>query len=118
MDNRAGRTRRGALWLLAAGPAALLARGQPPGYPPEPQLPFPNSRNENPRLPNGKLQKDAIAQQDHKQALKETDVLIATAQQLKAELEKAGAYVVPVSAVKKTEEIERLAKKIRGRLKG
>lgn len=117
MGNRIGRTRRGVLWLLAAGPVALLTRAQPPGYPPEPQLPYPNPRNENPRLPNGKLQKDAIAQDDHKQALKETDRLIATAQQLKAELEKAGAYVVPLSAVRKTEEIERLAKKIRGKLK-
>lgn len=117
MGGHIGTTRRGALWLLAAGPAMLAANEQPPGYPPEPQLPFPNPREENPRLPNGKLQKDAIAKEDHKQALKETDLLIAAAQQLKTELEKAGDYVVPVSAVRKTEEIERLAKKIRGRLK-
>ncbi|MGH9581654.1 MAG: hypothetical protein ACRD4O_01810 [Bryobacteraceae bacterium] len=112
-----GHTRRGALLLLAAGPAMLLARAQPPGYPPQPQLPLPNPGNDNPRLPNGKSQKDAIAKEDHEKALQETDRLIATAQQLKAELQKAGDYVVPVSAVRKTKEIERLARKIRGRLK-
>ncbi len=31
--------------------------------------------------------------------------------------EKAGNYVVPVASVKKTEEIEKLARRIRGRLK-
>jgi hypothetical protein len=32
-------------------------------------------------------------------------------------LQRAGNYVVPVSSVKKTEEIEKLARRIRGRLK-
>lgn len=109
------RTRRGVLFFLAAGPALLLGRTQPPGYP---RLPLPNpGKEENPRLPNGKLQKDAIAQQEHKDALKETDQLIATAKELKAELEKAGDYVVPVTAIKKTKQIERLARKIRGKLR-
>ncbi|MGH9608438.1 MAG: hypothetical protein ACRD34_02085 [Bryobacteraceae bacterium] len=110
------RTRRGALFLLAAGPALLLGRAQPPDYPTRLHLPNPG-REENPRLPNGKLQKDAIAQQEHKDALKETDQLIKEAKDLKAELEKAGDYVVPVSAIRKTKQIERLARKIRGKLK-
>lgn len=111
------RSRRGLLALLAAGPALLFGRAQPPGYPAQPPLPLPNTRNENPRLPNGKLQKDAIAREEHKQALKETDRLIAVAQELKKQLEQSGDYVVPVSAVRKTQEIEKLAKKIRGRLR-
>ncbi|MGH9640397.1 MAG: hypothetical protein ACRD3Y_10070 [Bryobacteraceae bacterium] len=115
-SNRMGRTRRGVLFLLAAGSAMLLGRAQPPGYTPGMSIPNPG-KEKNPRLPNGKLRNDAIAREEHKQALKETDQLIATAQQLKAELQKAGDYVVPVSAVRKTKEIERLAKKIRGRLK-
>ena len=51
------------------------------------------------------------------QALKEATDLLAAAQELKDELQKAGDYVVPLSSVKRTEEIERLAKRIRGRLK-
>lgn len=80
-------------------------------------LPIPPNPNEDAKLPNGKSQKDAIAKQEHEQTLKDADDLIAVAQQLKEELQKAGDYVVPVSSVKKTEEIERLARRIRGRLR-
>ena len=73
--------------------------------------------NEDPRLPDGRSQKNAIAKQQHEQALKEADKLIATAEELRDELRKAGTYVVPVASVKKTEEIEKLARRIRGRLK-
>jgi hypothetical protein len=38
-------------------------------------------------------------------------------EELKIELEKNDRHVLSVSAVKKTEEIEKLAKKIRGRMK-
>lgn len=69
------------------------------------------------RLPNGKSQKNAIAKSEHEQALKDTENLLAIARQLHDELKKAGDYVVPVSSVKKTEEIEKLARRIRSRLK-
>lgn len=113
------RTRRSALLLLAA---SRLAAPQPPDFPdetPQPnrRKPFPNGEEGDPKLPNGKSQKDAIAQQEHEKALKAAGDLIALAQQVKDELEKAGNFVVPVSTIKKTEEIEKLARKIRGRLK-
>ena len=115
-----GRSRRTAL-LAFLGTALLHAQipgvedQQVPGrrFPPAPK---PNP-NEEPKLPNGKSQKDAIAKQAHEQAIKDTDDLIALAKQLKDELEKAGDYVVPVASVKKTEQIEKLAKRIRSRLK-
>ena len=94
-------------------PAAMQDASQP-GIPP--RRPFP-PQEEDEKLPNGKSQKDAIAKQQHEQALKDTDELIAAAQQLKQELEKSGTYVVSVSSVKKTEDIEKLARRIRGRLK-
>ena len=78
--------------------------------------PFPDP-NEDAKLPNGKSQKDAIAASEHAQALKDSGHMVELAQQIKEELEKAGNFVVPFSTVKKTEEIERLAKRIRGRLK-
>lgn len=71
---------------------------------------------EDPRLPNGKSQKDAIAQAEHEKALKDAESLAALANQLREDLEKAGNYTVPVSALRKTEEIEKLARRIRGRL--
>ena len=73
--------------------------------------------NEDQRLPDGRSQKNAIAKQQHEQALKEADQLADMANDLRDELRKAGTYVVPMGAVKKTEEIEKLAKRIRGRLK-
>jgi hypothetical protein len=97
--------------------AFLSAKQDDPSQEMPPQrFPFPRP-DEDTRLPNGKSQKDAIAKQQHEEALKDAQNLISTAQQLKDELEKAGNYVVPMSSVKKTEDIEKLAKRIRGRLK-
>lgn len=73
--------------------------------------------DDDPRLPDGKSQKNAIAREQHEQALKDADQLVATAQDLRDEIKQAGTFVVPLSSVKKTEEIEKLAKRIRGRLK-
>jgi hypothetical protein len=108
-------SRRGAfLVFLAAG--ILGGADQDPQNQRRP-LPIPPAPDEDTRLPDGKSQKNAIAKQQHEEALKDVNDLLAVAQELKDELQKAGNYVVPVSSVKKTEEIEKLARKIRGRLK-
>jgi hypothetical protein len=107
--------------LLSSFASALLCAQdqdgqQPPGN--RRLTPLPNPSNpEDRKLPNGKSQNDAIAKQNHEQALKDANDLIAVAEHLRDELQKAGNYVVPVSSVKKTEEIEKLARRIRGRLK-
>jgi Zn-dependent oligopeptidase len=106
-------TRRAALLSLLASP--LTADAQAP-Y--DRQLPVRRDPDEEARLPNGKSQKDAIAKQNHEEALKDAQSLVSTAQQLQDELKKAGSYVVPVESVEKTKEIEKLARRIRGRLKG
>jgi hypothetical protein len=106
-------TRRAALLSLLASP--MTANAQEPD---ERRLPIPRNPEEDTRLPNGKSQKDAIAKQNHEQALKDAGDLVAAAQELQDQLKKAGSYVVPVESVKKTEEIEKLARRIRGRLKG
>lgn len=109
-----GWTRRSVLWC--AGAAAVLGAQQqlPEQQPPLPPVPKPD---EDERMPNGKSRNDAIAKEEHERALKDADQLIAVAQQLKDELQKAGDFVVPLSCVKRTEEIEKLARRIRGRLK-
>lgn len=109
-----GVTRRTALVNLAAT-AALAARTQEPQD--RPRIPTPDKPDEDVKLPNGKSQKDAIAKEDHEAAMKDVNELITVAEQLRDELQKSGEHVVSVSSVKKTEDIERLAKKIRGRLK-
>jgi len=106
-------TRRQSLVSLLAVPAIALAQAQD-----DRRLPIPKSPDEDDgRLPNGKSQKDEIARQQHEEALKDVESLLSSAEELKSELKRAGIYVVPVESVRRTEEIEKLAKRIRGRLK-
>ncbi len=105
----------------AAAVAALclfvLQAGAVPQVPQDPTLQLPDLHdNEDHKLPNGKSQKDAVAKSEHDKALKEANDLLVLAQQLKDEIQKAGDHVVPISSVKKTEEIEKMARRIRSRL--
>jgi hypothetical protein len=115
-NKQTSRTRRAALLAVLAVPLASSRNSeQEPDN--DRRLPIPPNPNTDTRLPNGKSQKDAIAKQSHEQALKEADELVSLAQKLKDELKSAGEYVVPVASVQKTEQIEKLAKRIRSRLK-
>ena len=69
------------------------------------------------RLPNGKLQSEEILKEDYKKNLKDAQDLIDLAQSLKMGLEKGEQHVLSLSDLKKTEEIEKLAKRIRGRMR-
>jgi hypothetical protein len=116
-SNQMGRTRRIAL-LTLMGSAILSASSQDiQEQNPNRRLPPLPNPDEEPKLPNGKSQKDAIAKQQHEEALKDASRLVVMAQELRDELQHAGDYVVPIATMKKTEEIEKLARRIRGRLK-
>jgi hypothetical protein len=91
---------------------ALLA--QPPQ--PPPAHPHPGE-TEDVRLPNGKLQRDEILKADFQKSLEDARELSRLADELKADLEKNDRYVLSIPTLKKTEEIEKLAKRIRDRLK-
>jgi hypothetical protein len=69
------------------------------------------------RLPNGKLQQDEIMKADHERSVKDAAQLIELAEALKKDLEKDDSHVLSISSLKKTEEIEKIAKRIRTRLK-
>ena len=86
---------------------------QPPSRrePPEPP-----PINGDARLPNGKSQQEEILKADYEKSLKDASALIELAEQLKSDLEKNDRHVLSIAALKKTEEIEKLAKKIRTRL--
>ena len=96
-----------ALWVM------LGSYGQPQ------QRPVPGqSRTEtDDRLPNGKSQKEAILKEDYQKSLEDARELVRLAESLQAELEKNDRYVVSVAEIRKTEDIEKIAKRIRGRLK-
>lgn len=91
--------------VLAGG---LLASGQRP-----PRLEEPAE----PKLPNGKPQREEILKEDFKKSLEDARELARLSDELKTELEKDDRHVLSVSTLKKTEEIEKLARRIRERLK-
>jgi hypothetical protein len=68
-------------------------------------------------LPNGKSQKEEILKAEHKLNLEDARRLVEVAQGLKADLEKHDQRVLSVNAIRNTEEIEKIAKRIRGRLR-
>ena len=108
------------LWLRRSAPVLLLAgvtsfalpqRGGPPREPPaDPNLP-------DVKLPNGKSQRDEILKAEHEQNLKDAAELAQLAEQLKIDLEKDDRFVLSMATLKKTDEIEKLAKRIRTRLR-
>jgi hypothetical protein len=113
-NNRMDQTRRAAVAFLLASGALTTAQDEPPvALPRRPG----QGEDETPRLPDGRSQTDAIAKKQHADSLKDAKQLVTLAGEIRDEIEKAGNFVVPLSTVKKTEEIEKLARKIRGRLK-
>lgn len=88
-----------------------------------PQSPFPADRpphTSNPpsdRLPDGRSRTEEILKADHAQSLKDLDELKKLTEEVKIEFEKNDRHVLSVGALKKLEEMEKLAKKIRSRMK-
>jgi hypothetical protein len=95
-----------ATWLLLAPATTSQVRRQPE-----------EEKESQTRMPNGKLQQDEILKADHEKSVKDAAQLIDLAESLKAELEKDDTHVLSISSLKKTEEIEKIAKRIRARLK-
>jgi hypothetical protein len=75
------------------------------------------SQDDGARLPNGKLQRDEILKPEHQQNLKDAAQLVELSQQLQEDLEKNDSYVLSLSTLKKTDDIEKLVKKIRSRMR-
>jgi hypothetical protein len=89
---------------------ALAQRG-------ETRPPSPTEDQTDIRLPSGKLQRDEILKAEREQNLKDAAQLADLAEQLKQDLEKNDRYVFSISTLKKTDDIEKLVKKIRSRLR-
>ncbi len=94
------------------GPAQQAPAQQGP-----PQLPLAPESPEEVRLPNGKLQREEILKADYQRNLEDARALSRLAGELKADLEKSDYNILSVGTLKKTEDIDRLAKRIRDRLR-
>ncbi len=79
--------------------------------------PQPNDDPEPKRLPNGKLQSEEILKADHKANLKDLELLRKLNDDIGAELEKNKGLVLSLKSVKDLEEIEKIAKRMRTRMK-
>jgi hypothetical protein len=71
----------------------------------------------NVRLPNGKSQTDEILKDDYAKNLKDARDLTGLARGLEEDLEKNEAFVFSLSTLKKLDDMERLTKRIRSRMK-
>ncbi len=69
------------------------------------------------RLPDGRSQNEAILEADHQKSLKDADELVTLIEQLKVELEKNDRHVLSISSIRTAEKIEKIAKRIKNRLK-
>ncbi len=78
---------------------------------------FPTEGTEDVKLPNGTSQRQAILKAEHKKSLEDSDKLVDLVTEVHADLEKGDANVVSLKTIKQLEEIERLSKRIRTRLK-
>lgn len=77
--------------------------------------PPPERIDEGPKLKQSQI--EAILKDDHRKSVEDAGELMKLSEELKIELEKSDRHQLSLAAVKKTEEIEKLAKRIRGRLK-
>ncbi len=69
------------------------------------------------KLPNGKTQIDEILKADHAKSLEDLKQITEISQALAAEMEHDTSHVLSLSSIRKTEEIEKLARRIRGRMR-
>jgi hypothetical protein len=84
-----------------------------------PQIPDdPSSqKREDVKLPNGKSQKDAILKADHEKNLQDAERLIELTSDLKKALEKNTQYVLSLDDLKKLDDIDKLTRRIRSRMR-
>jgi hypothetical protein len=93
--------------------AALAASPQGPPA----QAPTTPGADRDVKLPNGKSQRDEIVKEDYKRNQEDAAQLLRLAEEVKSDIEKDEGHVVSVKTLKKVDDIEKLAKAIKGRLK-
>ena len=114
MKNRVWRY---ALLLAVAATCPGQRGGGNGGSGPTLERPMPPQADGDVKLPNGKSQKDEILKAEYAQNVKDADELVELSQQLRDSLSKNERYVLSLSDLKKTDDIEKLVKKIRARLR-
>jgi len=99
------------LWLPLF--AAFAALAQQPGAPLDPSLP--PFRASRPGL--SRRQGDALSKRDFKDNTRDVAKILDLAEGLQTSFERNGSFIVDANDIRATEQIEKLAKDIHGRLK-
>ena len=97
--------------VLLAVAIALTAQQNPHERTISPEIP------EDVRLPNGRIQREEILKSDYQKTLEDARALSKLADELKADLVKNDHNVLSIATLKKTDDIDRLARRIHDRLK-
>ena len=94
--------------------ALVVGQGRQAGRAGEPP---PINDQSDMKLPNGKSQRDEILKAEREQNIKDAAQLAQLAEELKEDLEKNDRYIFSITTLKKTDDIEKLVKKIRARMR-
>ncbi len=103
-------TRHFSKWFAVAFCAAALSAQQT--EPRRPSDPEPERR-----LPDGKLQSEAILKSDYDENLKDLEKMRKLAETVESDLRKNDRHVLSLKALKDLDEIEKLSRRIRGRMR-
>ncbi|SRR5579884_964456 len=103
--------------LVSIAPAALLAQLLPGQDLPDTPAPIAPSHPDDARLPNGKKQRDAILKADYEHNLKDAQDLVARARDFQQGLEKSDQNIFSLGLLKELDEIEKITRRIRGRMR-
>lgn len=101
---------RQALFLPLAG---LLLAAQPPA----PGVRDPQDPSGILRTPDGRNRTEMILKSDHEASMKDVDTIRRLIEEVKIDMEKNDRHVLSVGTLKKLDDIEKLTKRIRGRMK-
>lgn len=89
------------------GCSGLLYAQQFPDVPPDKEKPR--------RLPDGTLQSDAILKDEQKRMLADAARLTELSTEVETELKKNGQFILSLQLLKKLEEVEKIARRMRSR---
>jgi len=95
--------------LLGLLPAAMTAQNSP-SLQDTPPL-------QDPRLPNGKNQRDEILRAEYDQNLKDARELSAMARSFELDLEKSDRFVLSLPLLRRLDDMEKLTRRIRSRMR-
>lgn len=104
---------------LAALTPGLLARNTASAQTPQTPGELRNPRLDpaETRLPSGKLQRDEMLRDDYERNVKDAAELAQLASAFQLDLEKSDRFVLSLSLLKKLDDMEKITKRIRSRMK-